>query len=110
VRTNEDELNGIHRARTYNTRSDDWTDANEEVMRCSGVVSSVMIKKLNGCESLLGLGLSPRLHVPQLGLLGRERERDAAISQLPHHRPAIQEDIFTLVTKHYEQHRNHGLE
>jgi hypothetical protein len=78
-------------------------------MRCTGVVSSVMIKKLNGRESLLGLGLSPRLHVPQLGLLGRERAR-RAISQLPHHRPAVQEDIFTLVTKHYQQHRNHGLE
>jgi hypothetical protein len=27
----------------------------------------VMIKKLNGRESLLGLGISPRLHVPQPG-------------------------------------------
>jgi hypothetical protein len=77
-------------------------------MRCTGVVSAVMIKKLNGRESLLGLGTfstNGTCHSSD-GLLGRER---------PHHRhrPAlflVQEDVFTFGTKYHKQQRNHGLE
>jgi hypothetical protein len=68
-----------------------------------------MIKKLNGRESLLGLGISPRLtlHVPQLLRLPG---RDSARCQIIVTSRVVQEDVLTFVTTYHKQHRHHGLE